>query len=135
MENYQKVAVHGLIKDGDKYLVLHRSPENDFMSDYWDTPGGSVEHGENPIEALKREFLEESGLKVKVGKPLFVYSYLSNPQRHQFQILFECELLEGEVKLNPTEHDKFLWVTLDEMGSLKKIAFLDSYYQSIATNK
>ena len=135
MENYQKVAAHGLVRDGDRYLVLHRSPENDFMPDYWDTPGGSVEHGENTIEALEREFLEETGLKIKVGKPLYVYSYLSNPQRHQFQIIFECELLEGEVKLNPTEHDKFLWVTLDEMGSLKKIAFLDSYYKSITTDK
>lgn len=134
MEQYQKVAAHALIKDGDNYLVLHRSPENDYMSGKWDIPGGSVEFGENPVEGLEREVFEETGLKVRIGKPLYVYSFLSNPQRHQFQIIFECEFVEGEVKLNPEEHDKFLWVTLDEMGILERIAFLDSYYQSVTNN-
>ena len=135
MDRYQKVAVHALIKDGDKYLVLHRSSENDYMSGKWDTPGGSVEFGENPIEGLKREVFEETGLKVKVGMPLYVYSFMSNPQRHQFQIIFDCELWEGKIKLNPEEHDSFLWVTLDEMKNLEKIAFLNSYYESVINNR
>lgn len=129
---YQKVAVHGLINNEDKYLVLHRSSINDYMPNKWDIPGGSTEHGEDPIQALNREVVEETGLSVEVGKPLFVYAHLSDPLRHQFQIVFDCKLLGGEIKLNPEEHDKFLWVTIDQMGGLEKIAFLDNFYKQLS---
>jgi len=88
----------------------------------------------NGIKALEREVLEETTLKVKVIKPLYVYSFMSSSERHQFQIIFECEYLDGEVKLNSEEHDEYLWVSTDEMGDLNKIAFLDSFYNEVLKN-
>jgi 8-oxo-dGTP diphosphatase len=133
VEGYQKVATHALIKKDGKYLVLHRSPVNDYKPNEWDTPGGSVEFGEDHTKALIREVLEETGLKVKVLKPLFVHSFMSSPERHQFQIIFECEYVAGEVRLNPEEHDRFLWATYDEIGKLERIGFLDSLYKNVLT--
>jgi NADH pyrophosphatase NudC (nudix superfamily) len=40
-------------------------------------------------------------------------------------MVYECEYIDGEVNLDPEEHDDFKWVTLEEMESLPKIAFLE----------
>ena len=135
MDKYQKVAMHGLIKKDGKYLVLHRSSVKDYMPGLWDIPGGTVEFGEDHNEALAREVLEETVLKIKPIKPIYIYSFISNHERHQFQIVYECEYLGEVVKLNPEEHDEFKWVSVDEIGKLKKIAFLENLYKDVLTKK
>lgn len=124
-----KVASHGLIKKDNKFLITHRSAVNDYMPNFWDIPGGTIEFGEKAIDALNREIKEETGLVVNVGKFIFCHDYLSNPERYQFQMVYECEYIDGEVKLDPQEHDDFKWVTLDEMESLPKIAFLNELFK------
>jgi len=126
---YTKVAAHGLIKKGDKYLITKRPTNDDFMPNLWDTPGGTVEFGEKVIDGLNREIKEEAGLTVNVGKIIFCYDHLSNPERHQFTLVYECEYIDGEVNLDPEEHDDFKWVTLEEMESLPKIAFLEELFK------
>jgi len=128
---YFKVAAHGLIKKDGKYLVTHRASVNDYMPNFWDVPGGTVEFDEKAVDALVREITEESGLKVNVGKIIFSFDYLSNPERHQFQLVYECDYISGEIKLNPEEHDEYKWATVEEMKDLPKIAFLDALYQEI----
>lgn len=130
-EQFQKVAGHGLIKKDDKYLFTHRVPSDDHAPNVWDLPGGGAEFGEMPEDAVIREVLEETGLEVRVDKPLFVYSFLSNPQRHQIQIVYECEYVGGEVKLNPEEHDEFKWADFKEMENLPKIAFLEAFINQL----
>ena len=105
------------------------------MPSVWDIPGGTVEFGEKAVDALVREIAEESGLKVNVGKIIFSFDYLSNPERHQFQLVYECDYISGEVKLNPEEHDEYKWVTIEEMKTLPKIAFLDALYQEIKQSR
>jgi len=118
-------ASHGLIKKDDKYLVTHRAGDKNFMPNLWDIPGGTIEFGEHSLDALIREIDEETKIKVKVGNLIFVYDFMSNPKRHQFQLVFECDYLSGEVVLSPREHQEYRWVTLEEMKDLPKIAFLD----------
>jgi len=120
-------AAHGLIKKGDKYLVTLRAAEKNYMANFWDIPGGTIEFGEKSYDALNREIKEETGLTVKVGKFLYCYDYISETvsSRHQFQMVFECQYLSGEVVLNPREHQTYRWVTLEELKDLPKIAFLE----------
>lgn len=126
MDNYQKVAAHGLIRNREgKILVTRRSKINDWQPLTWDVPGGTVEFGEEPQAALHREILEETNLTVKVEKPIYVFAYLSSPERHQFQIVYDCEYISGNVRLNPEEHDEFKWIDKSDLKILKnKIAFL-----------
>jgi len=122
-------AAHGLIKKGNKYLVTLRAGDKNFMPNLWDIPGGTIEFGEHPVDALIREIDEETTIKVKAGNLFFVYDFVSGLKRHQFQMVFECDYLSGEVILNPREHQEFRWVTLEEMKDLPKIAFLEELFK------
>lgn len=126
-----KVAAHGLLKKGNRYLVTKRALRNDYVPGYWDIPGGTIDFGEPTLVALQREFYEETGLKIIPGKILLAYGYLSNKYRHQFQLVFGCRYKSGKIKLNPAEHSEYRWVTLKEMGKLKKIAFLKDLYDKL----
>ena len=122
---YVRVAVHGLIKKDNKYLVTKRPFDDDYMPDVWDIPGGTIKFQENIIKALTREISEETNLQIKIGQVIFIHDFPSGPERHQFQIIYQCDYQSGEVKLNPEDHEDFKWVTLEEMESLPKIAFLE----------
>lgn len=125
---YVRVAVHGLIKKDNKFLVTKRPFDDDYMPGYWDIPGGTIKFQENIHDALNREILEETGLeKVKIGQIIFCYDFPSGPDRHQFQIVYECEYAGGEVTLNSECHDEYKWVDWAEAKKLdNKIAFLDA---------
>lgn len=125
MEKDIRVASHGLIQKGGKFLVTKRVSDKNFMPDLWDTPGGRIKFGEHSIDALIREIDEETKIKVKVGDLIFVYDFTFGLNIHSFQLVFKCDYLSGEVVLNPNEHSEYKWVTLDELKSLDKIAFLD----------
>lgn len=131
MNKYFVVAVHGLIKKGNKYLFTKRSIKNDYMPNLWDIPGGTIRFGEEIFAALKREVKEETNLEVMPKKLLFAYGYKSNKERHQFQLVYLCDYLSGNVKLDYREHSEYLWLEWEEIGKLKKIAFLRVLYNKL----
>jgi 8-oxo-dGTP diphosphatase len=59
----EAIVAGAMIQDG-RILLCHRSPDRRWYPDVWDLPGGHVELGETPPEALKRELLEELGVSV-----------------------------------------------------------------------
>jgi 8-oxo-dGTP diphosphatase len=63
----RKLVVAALVRDGTKVLMSRRRPDQP-MPGLWEFPGGKVEPGESPIEALEREVNEELGCAVAVGR-------------------------------------------------------------------
>lgn len=112
-----------IIKD-KKFLVLKRGKSAKVYPDYWDLPGGKLEHGEEIKNGLKREVFEETALDIEVGKILF--SYLEVNIRHAYIVIFECTLLGGEIKLSK-EHSEYKWVTSDEAKKLQLEPFLKEF--------
>jgi 8-oxo-dGTP diphosphatase len=125
------VAGHALIERDAEYLVTRRSPKNDYMPLKWDIPGGTVEPSETVEDALKREVAEETGVTVSVGRVLYIYTNLSQlPVRQTFQTVYLCHYLEGEVMLDPEEHDQYIWLRKDQMYDIDAIAFLRAFIHS-----
>jgi 8-oxo-dGTP diphosphatase len=55
------LVVAATLHSDDRILLCHRSPTRRWFPDVWDFPGGHVEPGEAPLQALARELLEELG--------------------------------------------------------------------------
>jgi 8-oxo-dGTP pyrophosphatase MutT (NUDIX family) len=126
------VAIHGLIKKGDKYLVTRRSINEHYMPEMWDIPGGHFDEGESdPNIVLKREIFEEVGLNIKINKIIHLFSEIQGEKRHQFQAIYECEYINGEVKLDLDEHSEYKWVTKEEMINLPLMNFVKSLAQNV----
>ena len=69
----QRVAAYGLVLRG-RNILLTRLASRISADERWHLPGGGVDHGENPRDALVREIREETGLEAEVGETARVYS-------------------------------------------------------------
>ena len=63
-QNMIEVVV-GIIRNNSREVFIAKRQKNQFMSDFWELPGGKVENGEDHGDALKRELFEETGIKVR----------------------------------------------------------------------
>ena len=84
--------------------------------DWWEFPGGKIEPGETPKEALKREIREELAAEIEVGDFLATVEY-DYPEFHLSMDCFWCRVLEGELKL--LEHEAARWLPLDDLLQVK----------------
>ncbi len=91
---------------------------------YWDFPKGIVEAGEDPLEAAKRELLEESGLanpKFKWGNEFVEterYSYGKIARYYLAEVASEKISITENPVSGRREHDEYRWVTYDEASKL-----------------
>lgn len=93
--NQVRVRVCGLCWRGDDLLLVEHSglTENGF----WAPPGGGIEHGERVQDALRREFLEETGLNVVPGKFAFACEYVKDPL-HAIELFFTVSETGGNLQ-------------------------------------
>jgi 8-oxo-dGTP pyrophosphatase MutT (NUDIX family) len=109
-------AVEVFVFRGDRLLALRRARHNEAAAGAWDALSGRIEPGEQPLEAARREALEESGLLVRL-EPRPVASYVAKRNRDDMLVVaFRAESESGEVTLSG-EHDSFAWMTLEEFAA------------------
>lgn len=107
-------VVTGLIKKEGKVLVGLR-PEGRNLPGVWEFPGGKLELGETPEEALARELSEELGIEAEVGKLLFAITH-SYSGTGILLLFYHVKFWKGEPK--DVHHEKLRWVTVKELQQL-----------------
>ncbi len=123
--NKLRVRVSGLIVRNDKLLMLKHSGLNR-ANIFWAPPGGGQKSGESCEAALKREFLEETGLVIIPQKFLFIHEYIEAPL-HALELFFLAEVKNGTIQLgeDPEMGDKQIlkalqWMHFDDIKKLPK---------------
>ena len=84
--------------------------------DWWEFPGGKIEPGEQPEEALKREIREELATEICIEEFLCTVDY-DYPQFHLTMHCYICSLLTEALHLN--EHEDACWLKHEELDSVK----------------
>ncbi len=111
------------IENGRVLMIGHRAILGE--TTFWCPPGGGVELGETAEDALKREFLEETGLEIEVGKLLLMNEFVKLPL-HGIELFFVVKRIGGELvlghdpEMNSSEQliQKIEWLSLDEIKRL-----------------
>ena len=115
MEGKQKSieVVAAIILDKEKVFATQRG-DGEFK-DGWEFPGGKIEQGETPGQALKREIKEELDIEIEVGKLLETVEY-DYPKFHLTMHCFLCTIQSGELVLK--EHEAAKWLTKESLDSV-----------------
>lgn len=101
-------------ENGEKIIFATQRGYGEFK-DGWEFPGGKVEPGETPQEALKREIMEELETEIKVGDLIETIEY-DYPTFHLSMDCFWAEIVKGDLVLR--EHEAAKWLTKEQLGSV-----------------
>jgi 8-oxo-dGTP diphosphatase len=92
-----RIRVCGILEKNDNLLLVKHKKNN---CEYYLLPGGGVDHGEDFKTALKREFLEECNLNIKVEDMVFISEGIApNGGRHIVNIYFKVSYISGDLKV------------------------------------
>ena len=111
MNRPRKLVVAALVRDPEGRVLLGRRRADQPMPLLWELPGGKVEEGESPVEALAREVKEELGCEARVGRvdDVVFHKY---PEFDLLMIVYACAL-EGEPRA--VEVAELAWVPPREL--------------------
>ena len=111
-------AVKALIQQNGKLLVLKTMAAE---KTYYVLPGGKIEYGEEPLEALQRELEEEISCEAKIGEPVGMYDFFTGSKSDSNQVVltvFKADIDDQEVDIsnNPADEgiDEALWMKPEE---------------------
>ncbi len=109
------IEVVGAVIVSEGHVLCTQRGGNGPLSGLWEFPGGKVESGEAPNEALAREIYEELRCQISVGERV-------TTTRHEYEFAtielttFYCALLDGHPSL--TEHTEMRWLAPSELRTL-----------------
>ena len=113
--NLYNVVVAVVMHDGEVLCMQKGRTKYDYTSFHWEFPGGKIEEGETPEEALHRELLEEMGYDVCVGEHIVTVEH-TYPDFAITMAAYRCTATSREFVMR--EHSAALWVKPSELLQL-----------------
>ncbi len=125
--------IHQKFDGVEKLFVAKRALTKKFLPGVFELPGGHIDFGEDIIEGLKREVVEEHGMHISVGDPFYVFTYTNNIKgSHSIEVGYFAQFIDPieNIKINPEDHSEYRWIaeseipkdsmTPEELRSVKK---------------
>ncbi len=106
------MVVAAVIRDGDGRVLLTRRPDDRHMGGLWEFPGGKVDDGEAPADALVRELREELGVVAGVERPI-TFAVHEEQGLRILLLFYDVHILNGEPK--GKEGQPLAWVPVAEL--------------------
>jgi 8-oxo-dGTP diphosphatase len=119
--------IHHNFNGTPKIFMAKRAATKAFLPNIYELPGGHVEWGEEITTALKREIMEELGMKIKVGTAFYAFTYLKKAENiHSVEVIYLAQFTDdiNKLKPKPKDHSEYIWVSKQE---LPKIASNNKY--------
>lgn len=138
MKQYQQACIGAFIQNSKgEFLVVKRSDEDEYLAGMWELPGGGVDDGEQWEETVVREAKEETGLDVKVIKPVAVGMHVmefSDAKVQRMEVTFLCEMVGKEQVTLSFEHSTYRWITGKDIETLNFTEYMKKIIQDSLAN-
>jgi 8-oxo-dGTP diphosphatase len=110
-----RIVVTAAVIERDGAFLVTRRPSGVHLEGYWEFPGGKIEPGESPAEALAREIAEELDTPIAVGRELFTVTH-TYPDR-----IVELHFLACELKGEPRAvlGQEMRWIAREQLGTMR----------------
>jgi 8-oxo-dGTP pyrophosphatase MutT (NUDIX family) len=100
--------------------LVRRSDDINFLPGALELPGRHIEPGEDIVDGLKRELLEELGVDSRVGEPFFVFTYNRRDKETQTIEVIYFATIQGDSQLQLShEHSEYLWVSESDLDTIR----------------
>jgi 8-oxo-dGTP diphosphatase len=132
----QRIAAYGVVRDDQDRLLLARAAPSLTLKGRWFLPGGGVQHGENPVDSLRREIEEESGLTVTVGPLLDVLSDVrtlpDGVSLHTIRLIYRVDAWAGTLRPEADgTTDAVGWFDEDELSTVPLAHYVETVVKTL----
>jgi 8-oxo-dGTP diphosphatase len=125
----RRIGAYGVANDDSGRVLVVRQSDRSDLPGIWGLPGGGVGHGEHPADALRREFVEETGLTVRIRALRAVVGDVARARGgtvalHSDRVLYDVEVTGGTLRHESDgTTDRVAWMGLEDLVALPMMPF------------